>query len=282
MTLADDLRRPPSHKMVTPAKVLTFDIERRPGVYLEWGPRNGGFMGRGKQLIRSSTISFSAKWYDQRGTIYHAIAPVDSMFMQPEDVPGYREMLVALYDLLNQADIVVGFNSARFDQAKVLGEFARLGLGEPSPFRTLDIMRTTKRMGWDYSSLAETLSALGLGGKLAHQGFQLWVDFLRGDPKAHRTMEKYNRQDVVQTERAMDGLRPYIKDHPNLNLWAGFDDDGRAVEVCCNCGHDKLRTVPERDALTTLTAYALVECRKCHAQMRRNFIKARTTLRSVR
>lgn len=282
MTLADDLRRPPSHKMVTPAKVLTFDIERRPGVYLEWGPRNGGFMGRDKQLIRSSTISFSAKWYDQRGTIYHAIAPVDSMFMQPEDVPGYREMLVALYDLLNQADIVVGFNSARFDQAKVLGEFARLGLGEPSPFRTLDIMRTTKRMGWDYSSLAETLSALGLGGKLAHQGFQLWVDFLRGDPKAHRTMEKYNRQDVVQTERAMDGLRPYIKDHPNLNLWAGFDDDGRAVEVCCNCGHDKLRTVPERDALTTLTAYALVECRKCHAQMRRNFIKARTTLRSVR
>jgi len=283
MTLADDLRRPPSHKMVTPAKVLTFDIERRPGVYLEWAPRNQGFMGRDKQLIRSSTISFSAKWYDQRGTIYHAIAPVDSMFMQPEDVPGYREMLVALYDLLNQADIVVGFNSARFDQAKVLGEFARLGLGEPSPFRTLDIMRTTKRMGWDYSSLAETLSALGLEGKLAHQGFQLWVDFLRGDTKAHKTMEKYNRQDVVQTERAMDALRPYIKDHPNLGLWAGQDDNGDPLRVCPKCASPDLHIILQKDAATALTRYPLYSCGKCGTRdIRGNHVKERVSVRTAR
>lgn len=282
MTLADDLRRPPSHKMVTPAKVLTFDIERRPGVYLEWGPRNGGFIGRDKQLIRSSTISWAAKWYGQREVMYADIDAVDCTFMQPEDVPGYREMLTGLRDLLDEADVVVGYNSIRFDEAKVRGELARLGIPAPSPFRSVDLMRTTKRMGWDYSSLAETLAALGLGGKMSHQGFSLWVDFMRGDPVARKTMQRYNKMDVTQTERAYDALRPYIKDHPNLNLWAGFDANGNPVEVCCNCGHDSLRTVLERDSLTALTAYALVECRKCHAQMRRNFIKARTTLRSVR
>lgn len=272
--------------MSTRAKVLTFDIERRPGVYLEWGPRNQGFMGRDKQLIRSSTISWASKWYGEREVSYRAIEPVDSTFMQPEDVPGYRSMLEDLRNMLDEADIVVGYNSIRFDEAKVRGEFARLGIREPSPFRSVDLMRTVKRMGWDYSSLAETLDAFGLGGKLAHQGFSLWLDFMAGDPKAHKTMERYNKQDVVQTERAMDSLRPWIKDFPNLNLWAGHDDQGNPVEVCCVCGQGVISLVENARANTALTAYALVECNPnrggCGAYMRRNFVKARTTLRSVK
>lgn len=279
MSLTEAVKR---HKMTTRANVLTFDIERRPGVFLEWGPRNGGFMGRDKQLIRSSTISWAAKWYGEREVHYAAIEPVESTFMQPEDTPRYRLMLQGLRDLLDEADIVVGFNSLRFDEAKVRGEFARLGIPEPSPFRSVDIMRTVKRMGWDYSSLAETLDAFGLGGKLAHQGFQLWVDFMHGDPKAHATMERYNKQDVVQTERAYDAIRPWIPNHPNLALWAGHDDDGRPLEVCCNCGSDKIATVAGKHAHTAMTAYGLVRCSKCGSHMRRNIVKERIALRPVR
>lgn len=268
--------------MTTTAKVLTFDIERRPGVYLEWAPRNSGYLGRDKQLIRSSTISWAAKWYGRREVLYQAIEPCDSTFMQPEDTPGYVDMIRGIRDLLDEADIVVGYNSIRFDEAKVRGEVARLGLAEPSPFRSVDLMRTTKRMGWDYSSLAETLDALGLGSKLAHQGFELWVDFMAGDPKAHSTMRRYNKQDVTQTERAYDALRPWIKDHPNLGLWAGHDDDGRPIEVCCNCGHGSLELVAGRTAKTALTAYALVRCVKCKTHMRRNFVKERVSLRPAR
>ena len=269
--------------MTTPARVLTFDIERRPGVYFEWSPRNGGFMGRDKQAIRSSTISWAAKWYGQRDTMYAATAPgIDMTFMQPEDVPGYCEMLVGLRDLLDEADIVAGFNSVRFDEARVRGEFVRMGIPEPSPFRSLDVMRTVRRMGWDYSSLAETLDALGLGGKLAHQGFTLWIDYMRGDPKAHRIMERYNRQDVVQTERAMDALRPFMKDHPNLNLWSGYDDQGNPIEVCPTCGSDRLRLVEGKSAMTPLTNYALMQCGKCRAFSRKNYVRARAVARSVR
>ncbi|WP_161794549.1 ribonuclease H-like domain-containing protein [Demequina globuliformis] len=267
--------------MTTRAKVLTFDIERRPGVYLSWGPRVK-YMGREKQLIRSSTISFAAKWYGDPDVTYRAIDPVDSMFMQPEDVPGYRDMLVSIRDLMDQADIVVGYNSIRFDEAKLRGEFARMGIPEPSPYRSLDLMRTSKRMGWDYASLAETLDAFGLGGKVAHQGFALWTDFLRGDTEAHALMEEYNIGDVIQTERAMDAMRPWIKDHPNLNLWAGHDESGNPVEVCCNCGKSELALVEGRSAMTALTNYALVKCKACGAFQRRNFVKARTLLRTVR
>lgn len=273
------------HRMTTKARVVTFDIERRPGLYWSWGPR-ADYLGRDKQVIRSSTISYAAKWYGERDVIYRAVEPVDSTFMQPEDTPGYADMIESLRDILDECDIAIGFNSIRFDEKKVLGEVARLGMRPPSPFTSLDLMRTSRRFSWDYSSLAESLDAFGLGGKLAHQGFTLWTDFMAGDPKAHRIMEKYNRQDVTQTERLADAMRPFIKDHPNLNLWAGHDDDGNPVEVCSNCGRSVLRVVPGKSAHTSLTRYALVECDPnkggCGNYMRRNFVKARTTLRTAR
>jgi len=278
--LADDLRAT-AHKMQTPAKVLTFDIERRPGVYLSWGPRVQ-YLGREKQLIRSSTISWAAKWYGEPEIMFDSIGWTDSMYKQPENTPGYVQMLTGIRDLLDKADIVVGYNSIRFDEAKLRGEFARVGISPPSPFRSLDLMRTTKRMGWDYSSLAETLAAFGLESKTAHQGFTLWTDCLSGDREAWELMREYNIQDVRQTEAAYDCMRPFIKDHPNLNLWSGFDEAGNPVEVCVNCGKSELRLVEGKSALTALTSYALVACKACGAQMRRNYVKARTTLRTVR
>ena len=269
------------HKMQTRAKVLTFDIERRPQIGMYWDAKTH-YIGRDRQLIRASTITWAAKWYGKREVMYASVGEGDHMFTKPEDTPGYYEMILGMRDLLDEADIVVGYNSVRFDEKKIRGECVRLGIPDPSPFRSLDIFRTTKQMGWDYASLAETLSAFGLGTKTAHQGFGLWVDFMHGDPKARALMEKYNKMDVIQTERAMDALRPYIKDHPNLNLWAGTDADGRPNEVCHACGSDKLRTVAGKGAFTALTEYALVECKACHNTMRRNFIRARTTLRAVR
>jgi hypothetical protein len=272
---------PQTHRMETRAKVLTFDIERRPGIYLSWGPR-ADYLSRDKQLIRSSTISFAAKWYGKQEVIFKSIGHGNTLYKSPESTPGYKAMLTTIRDLMDEADIVVGYNSIRFDEAKLRGEWARLGIAQPSPYRSVDLMRTVKRMGWDYSSLAETLSAFGLEGKTAHQGFSLWTDCLAGDPEAWALMEEYNVQDVRQTEAAYDCLRPLIKDHPNLNLWSGFDESGNPVEACCNCGKSELALVEGKSATTALTNYALVECRACGAHMRRNFVKARTTLRSVK
>ena len=272
-------------RAATTAKILTFDIERRPGVYLSWDS-TPKFLNRGMQLIRSSTISWAAKWYDHGETLYADIDHGETMFTQPEDVRGYREMLQGLSDLLDEADIVVGYNSARFDEPKIRGEFVRLGIREPSPFRTLDLIKTTRRMGWDYRSLAETASAVGIPddeAKTSHQGFSLWTDCLNGRPEAWALMEEYNRQDVVLTERVMDRLRPYIKDHPNLGLWAGTDQLGNPVPTCPKCGSEDLKYMPGKTARTAQTGYGLLECGDCGARdTRANFIKERISLRTVR
>jgi len=62
----------------------------------------------------------------------------------------------------------------------------------------------------------------------------LWVKCMAGDPVAWKKMERYNKQDVVLLEKVYDKLLPWIKSHPNHNL---YDD----VEHCCpNCGSGKL------------------------------------------
>ena len=271
-----------SHKATTPAKMLTFDIERRPGVYLSWDNRPN-FLSRERQLIPSSTISWAAKWYDQPDTMFASIGHKPSMFKQPGDVPGYRSMLKKLRDLLDEADIVIGYNSARFDEAKVRGEFFAMGIPEPSPFRTLDLYRTTRRMGWDYNSLAETAARCGLAGKTSHQGFTLWTDCLNGDPEAWALMEEYNRRDVELTEEVADVLRPYIKDHPNLGLWAKPPVPGAPIFVCPKCASEDLRLVPGGHADTALTKYPTYKCGNCGAQdTRGNNAQRRVHLRTAR
>lgn len=272
-------------KAITPARILTFDIETRQGVYLSFGPK-AKWLRREQQVIRSSIMSWAAKWYDQDETMFASISHAPSMFKQPESVGGYRKMLTRLRDLLDEADIVVSYNGARFDEPRVRGELVRLGIPEPSPFRTLDLYKTTKRMGWDYNSLAETASAVGIPddeSKTSHSGWSLWVDCLNGDPDAWALMETYNRQDVVLTERVMDLLRPYIKDHPNLGLWAGIDHLGRPVPVCSKCGSGDLHLVGGTGAKTAQTDYALFRCGNCGAtDQRNNFVRSRVYMRTAR
>lgn len=278
MALAD---RVTAHRMTTRAKVLTFDIETRPGVYLAFSPKVR-YLTRDKQMIRSSIISFAAKWYDSDEVIFESISHGNTLYRQPETVPGYKRMLKRLADLLDECDIAVGFNSIRFDEARVRGEIVRAGLREPTPFRSLDLIRTVRRLGWDYSSLAETLSALGLESKTAHQGFELWTGCLTGDAEAWSLMELYNRTDVVRTEQAMDRLRPFIKDHPNLGLWADTDQHGQQARVCPKCAGE-LKLIPDKHGGTAQSRYNLMACQACGARdTRGTVLNARVHTRTVR
>ena len=257
--------------MSTRAKVLTFDIETRPMVGYIWGPKTR-YVTPDKITDHGGMLTWAAKWYGEREVMFSA-----------DWTDGHEGMVRRLHDLINEADIVVGYNSDRFDLRRVRNEFVRLGLPPTNPVRSVDLIKTVRSVfDFPYNRLDEVARELGLPGKVAHQGFTLWTDCLAGDAKARALMERYNKGDIRVTEAVYDALRPWIPNHPNLNLWAGTDENGNPIEVCCNCGHGGITLVSGTTAKTALTAYALVECRKCKTKMRRNFVKARTTLRPVR
>jgi hypothetical protein len=57
---------------------------------------------------------------------------------------------------------------------------------------------------------------------------------MKGDKKALDKMVRYNKQDVRLLERVYKKLRPYMRTHPNENLF-------RFVKVCPVCGSRKFK-----------------------------------------
>lgn len=260
-----ELARTYRPKAKTPARILTFDIETAPmlGYFFQAKTR---YITPDKVIDQGGMISFAAKWYGDRNVLFH------STFHD-----GYDDMILALYELLNQADIVVGYNSQRFDVPKVRTAFVVAGLPPLRPFKQVDLIKTIRsQFAFPYNRLDEVAAALGLGRKVTHQGFALWKACMEGDPKAWALMRRYNIGDVRLTERLYDRLRGYIQGHPNLGLW----NDDLLKKACPNCGGTL--TVEAGTARTAQTAYAQYRCGGCGKYMRANFIKGRIDWREVR
>jgi len=168
-------------------------------------------------------------------------------------------MAEALYDLLDEADVVCHYNGESFDMPKINTELKLAGLGKPSPYRQIDLLKTSRKE-FDFGSnkLDSIAKRLGIGSKVAHEGFRLWLAVLAGDEKAWKRMERYNKHDVILTERLYREYLPWIANHPNRGLYA----DGS----CPTCGSDDLER--RGYAYTSVGTYRRYRCRDCGAWSR--------------
>jgi hypothetical protein len=227
--------------------VLSLDIETAPNIVYTWGLRNQ-FITIDQIIESTRMLSFAAKW--------HGTPAKDTLFYS-EFHDGTGPMRDAVHALLDEADIVVHFNGISFDIPKIRGELA-LGQYKPfSPIRQVDLCKVAqKQFGFVSNKLDYLLQTFGLGHKVKHTGFSLWVNCLAGDEKAWELMKKYNIGDVVKTEKLYDHLLPWIPNHPHVGLWA---DDDR--EHCSNCGRTRLER--RGFAYTTLGKYPRYVCKDC-------------------
>lgn len=156
-------------------------------------------------------IAFCAKWLGGK-TIVRGL----------DDYLGYKpyseddsKLVKELWELFNEADIIIAHNGDKFDIRKSNTRFIENGLTPPSPYKTIDTKKIAKRyFGFNSNNLDDLGKRLGVGRKLKHEGFDLWLGCLKGDSRAWKKMKKYNRQDVLLLERIYLKLRPWITNHP--------------------------------------------------------------------
>src|SRR3546814_14965549 len=122
-------------------------------------------------------------------------------------------MIRSIHGLLSEADAVVGYNSDKFDLAKLNGEFLLLGLKPVPPLTSIDLLKTVRKMGFIMNRLAYIGPLLRIGAKIKHEGFDLWVRVMAGNEKAQAKIRQYNIQDKVITENLYLKIRPFIKNH---------------------------------------------------------------------
>lgn len=222
-------------------KLLILDIENSPLVAYSWGPMHDTNL---VQVVEESKIlSFSAKWLGGKQTTIGL------------NTMGEKELLLKLWALLDEADIVCGHNSNNFDLKKINARFLKYGIHPPSPFQTADTYLEAKKILSAASLKLDYLGKyLGIGEKMKHEGFALWESCMAGDERAWKRMLKYNAQDVRLTEKLYLKLRPFMKTHPNVGAYL------QGV-VCPKCGSKRLQS---RGYVRTIAnMYGRFHCQSC-------------------
>lgn len=180
-------------------KILLLDIETTPLQVYTWGlwDQNIGI----NQIIKSTEMMcFGAKWLGQKSVTFKSVQH-----------DGKKAMLEELHKLMDEADVLVGWNSASFDHKHINREFLENGMEPPSPVKDLDLMTIVKaNFQFPSNKLDYVAQKLGVGAKVKHSGFELWIKCMDGDDKAWREMKKYQIQDVQLLDSLYDILLPWF------------------------------------------------------------------------
>jgi len=243
-------------------QILFLDLETSPITAHTWGlwQQNVSI----NQILESTEVMcFGARWYGQKKVIFKSVHH-----------HGKKKMLEELHALMDEADVVCGWNSASFDHKHIRREFLEAGMLPPSPTKDLDLMRVVKsQFKFPSNKLDYVSQKLGVGAKVKHSGFELWIDCMAGKEKAWKEMKEYQIQDVNLLIDLYEKLKPWIKNHPNTAL------HNMQEEGCVVCGSVNLqRRGYEKTATST---YQRLQCQDCGKWMRSNKKEASHNQRSI-
>lgn len=232
-----------------PAKVLLFDIETAPLIAYMWSLRQK-YVSPDNIKQPWFVICWSAKWLFNDEIINACVTPEESK--NQDD----KRIIKKLWDLLDEADIVISHNGDKFDIKKVNGRFAKYGLNLPMPYQSIDTYKSARRrLSLPSLKLDYVAEHFGLEGK-SDTDFQLWLDCMAGDQEQLDNMQSYCDQDVFVLEDVYLKLRPFITSHPNLGLFIKTE-----AQACPACASENLEK--EGTYSTTANLYDAFRCQDC-------------------
>ncbi|MFP5260998.1 MAG: ribonuclease H-like domain-containing protein [Blastocatellia bacterium] len=231
-------------------KILLFDEETAPslGHYFDlW--KEGNIVDTVKDCYM---LCFAYKWLGDKKVSSYALPDFKGYKPGSEDD---KELIKKLWELFNEADVLVAHNGDKFDIRKANARFAYYNLPPPSPYKTIDTLKVAKRYFNFTSNKLDSLGKhLGYGSKLVHTGFNLWRGCMSGDPNAWKHMIEYNKRDVVLLEKIYLHFRPWIQNHPNISILMNMPNG------CPGCGSKNLTKMG-----TDLTQSGRVQQYQCKA-----------------
>lgn len=139
------------------------------------------------------------------------------------DFPLYKkdpkndiEVIKKWVEIMERTDVVVGWNSDRFDNRIMMGRVLIHKLPPVTMPQSFDAMKALKKIaGYDSYKLDDVSEAFGHGNKIKTD-IELWWECLLGNKKYQKMMVDYNKRDVQVTELNYLDIRPHSKNHPNM------------------------------------------------------------------
>lgn len=234
------------------SKILLYDLETSPLTTYSWGIYEQNAL----EVVEDwQILCFAYKWHGEKKT--HVIGQDDFKDYAPGKLND-KNVCKALWELMNEADVVVGHNSAKFDDKKSNARFIQHNLKPPEPFKNYDTLKIARKyFGFTSNKLDDLGQYLKVGKKLETGGFATWKGCMDGNPKAWRKMKKYNVQDVILLEKIYNALKVWDTSHPALNI---FTDPTTCPRGCGG----KMNKGTKYKATNT-NMYQYYRCNKCGA-----------------
>ena len=260
---------------MTTARIVTLDIETSPILAYCWGLFKQ-FIGLNQIVEDWTIIAVSYKWLGEKKLYHHNTGGRGRAKVRDD-----KALLKVIWQVLDEADIVIAQNGKKFDMKKINARFIQADMLPPSPYKVVDTMLearaiaafTSNKLAW----LSDVLTETPKDEHKEYVGFDLWTACLADDPKAWKVMKKYNDRDIVATEGVYLKLRPYIIGHPNLAAYN--DDDAMQCPKCTSTNMQRRGTT-----VTQTGEYQRWVCGSCGGWARtrytQNNIKKRRSLLS--
>ena len=237
--------------------ILTIDIETSPHLADVWGLWRQN-VNLNQLRMSGYVMCFAAKWLGSKDTMFFS----------------HDEVAIAAWDLLSAADAVITYNGDSFDLPYLNSMILDAGFKPPAPYKSIDLLSVVKKkFRYPSNKLEYVAQRLGIGGKVKHEGHELWTKCLAGDEKAWKRMEKYNRQDVKLTEKLYLEILPWITNHPNMGLFHPSDTS----PVCTNCGG--VNVVKNGTRITQTGINQRYQCNGCGTHLRGRYTQVDASIR---
>ena len=216
-----------------------------------------------EQIRGPILLSVAWKWLGEKNT--HCLTLYDRATVDP-----YNDRLLVneLWNILDEANLVMGFNNKRFDDKMSNYFFVKHNMTPPSPYKPIDVLASARRhFKFNCNKLDFIGKELFGEGKTEQKYGDFWRPMLEGNKKekkqASEGMKKYNIQDVLLTEKIYNKLLPWMNEHPNMALYAGREC------ICPRCGNDS-EFVISKYRRTNMQINAIqYKCKKCGAYVTR-------------
>lgn len=224
-------------------RVLLHDIEAGPNLGYVYGKWETNVMKFDKQW---ELMAYGFKWLGSRAVESYG-----------QDEYSEEELLAIAHELLSEADLVIGHNSNGFDNKMLNAKFLEFGFDPPAPYKSVDTLSVAKRyFRFTSNSLGDLAEKLGVQKKAQLGGFAVWLACIEGDQKAWNKLKAYNKQDVRVLEDLYLKMRPWIENHPPMNIISGKESS------CPKCAGMNI-SESEHIKLNKTTTIQLYQCNDC-------------------
>lgn len=235
-------------------RILLLDIETAPILANVWRLFDENV---GLDQIKNDwhVLAWSAKWLNEKNIFYYDQRDA-------KNIEDDKNILIPIWNLMDEADIVVTQNGVSFDIKKLNARFIINGMKPPSGFRNVDTKLIAKKKFSFTSNKLEYLSdkLCTKYKKLSHSkfpGFLLWKEVINGNMKAWKEMERYNKHDVLALEELYKKLIPW---DTSINHSVYTED----LEHVCSCGSSHFKK--KGYGYTSVSKFQRYICLDCGAQ----------------